>query len=279
MTGTSTALSVAALLWIATSASVAATESLSPMETGFWEEPIEASPLLLEVQKQQQLRGGKSNNNGNNNGNNSNNNHNLGFPPIPPIHPRHTGSVQYSSVLDENNVVTYRRDIHAPCDYGMLVFNVGPSRDDLPYDYDLYGDAYLWSDNGGLCILYPTYTGYQVSTTGPFWSPGYDPSAVRFGDLTPGVDHMHRISSRILVPPGDAGRNHQRTIDRKRAGDYVIMAHHDFYDINYYKVLKDYVNKWKTGDDTADDNDNSGWVVTDLAGATSGGATSVSGGR
>jgi hypothetical protein len=191
---------------------------------------------------------------------------NLDLPPIPPIHPVHTGSVQYSSVMDPSEVVTYRRDIHAPCDFGMLVFNVGPSKDELPYHYDLYGDAYLWSDNGGLCILYPTYTGYQISTDGPFWRPGYDPTTVRFGDLVAGPRHMHKISSRIMGPPGGGAKKHAAEIDPARAGDYVIMGKHDFYGINYYKQLKNYVNSWgATGpnDEESAEMDDLGWVVSD----------------
>lgn len=166
------------------------------------------------------------------------------LPPIPPIHPHHNGSVQYTSRMNADGTTTYRRDIKAPCDYGMLLFNVGPALDELPYEYDIYGDVYLWSDNLGLCVLYPTYDGYQESDDGPFWHLGYDPMTVNFGDLNPNVSHMHRISSRIGVPPG--ARNKSKTIDRERAGDYIIMAHHDFYSIDYYKVLKKYVNGWNS---------------------------------
>lgn len=167
----------------------------------------------------------------------------LELPPIPPIHPVHTGEVDYSSVMDADGTVIYRRDIEAPCDYGMLVFSIGPSSDDLPYPFDLYADAYLWSDNGGLCILYPTYRGYQVSQYGPFWRPGYDPTAVRFGDLVDGFTHMHKISSRMLVPPSGAPQ-HSQEINRDKAGDYVIMAKHNFYSIDYYKRLQAFVHSW-----------------------------------
>jgi hypothetical protein len=200
----------------------------------------------------------------------------LELPPIPPIHPVHTGSVQYSSVMEADGTVTYRRDIHAPCNYGMLVFNVGPSKDDLPYHYDLYGDAYLFSDNGGLCILYPMYTGYQVSPYGPFWRPGYDPTTVKFGDLVEGPRHMHRISSRILSPPSGGATQHSHEINRNKAGDYVIMGIHDFYGINYYKQLKDYVNSWgPNGPSKSDENneiknkrESESWVVTDVSTTT-----------
>lgn len=168
------------------------------------------------------------------------------FPPIPPIHPHHTGSVHYSSVMNADGTTTYRRDINAPCDHGMLLFNVGPALDNLPYQYDLYGDAYLWSDNGGLCLFYPTYTGYQTSTAGPFWKLGYDPTTVNFEGLDPDFRHMHRISSRIDVPEGGTAHNNSKAIDKQRAGDYIIMAHHNFYNIEYYKQLKHFVNSWVT---------------------------------
>jgi len=188
----------------------------------------------------------------------------LKLPPIPPFHPVHTGQVHYSSVMDVDGRVTYRRDIQAPCDYGMLIFNIGPSKDDLPYHYDVYGDAYLWSDNGGLCILYPTYFGYQVSNYGPFWRPGYDPTTVRFGDLVAGPGHMHRISSRIMRPSTGADE-HSAKINRSKAGDFIIMGHHSFYGINFYKQLKDYVNGWgPNGPSESDSNNNEfGWMLLD----------------
>lgn len=188
----------------------------------------------------------------------------LDVPPIPPIHPVHTGEVDYSSVMEADGTVIYRRDIEAPCDYGMLVFNIGPAGDDLPYPFDLYADAYLWDDNGGLCILYPTYRGYQVSQYGPFWRPGYDATTVKFGDLVEGFKHMHKISSRMLVPQSGAPQ-HAQQINRDKAGDYVIMAKHNFYDIDYYKRLKAFVNSWGPNGWTPEDDENhqDGWVVSD----------------
>jgi len=165
----------------------------------------------------------------------------LSLPPIPPIHPHHSGSVHYSSMMT-NGQITYRRDISAPCDNGMLVFTVGVAAKELPYEYDLYNEAYLWSDNAGLCILYPTYNGYQLSNT-PFWTLGIDPETVTFTNLIPDPSSMHRISSRQLHnvknPTTDG-------IDKDKLGDYVIMAHHNFYNIDYYKQLKAYINSWKT---------------------------------
>jgi len=186
----------------------------------------------------------------------------LELPPIPPFHPHHTGSIRYSSFMDTDGTVTYRRDIQAPCDYGMLVFNIGPSEDDLPYHYDVYADAYLWSDNGGLCILYPDYTGYQTSLSGPFWRPGYDPTTVRFGDLVANPTHMHRISSRILRPPRGASR-HSDAINKNKAGDYIVMGKHNFYGINFYKQLKDYVNSWGPNGPSDGDANEFGFAVFD----------------
>lgn len=187
----------------------------------------------------------------------------LELPPIPPFHPVHTGQVHYSSVMDSGGTVTYRRDIEAPCDYGMLVFNIGPSKDDLPYHYDVYGDGYLWSDNGGLCIVYPTYTGFQLSSYGPFWRPGYDPTTVRFTNLVADPIHMHRISSRILRPPTGA-TEHSKVINKTKAGDYIIMGHHNFYGINFYKNLKNYVNGWGPNGPNDSDTNEFGWKVLDL---------------
>lgn len=168
--------------------------------------------------------------------------------------------------MEADGTVIYRRDIEAPCDYGMLVFNIGPSSDDLPYPFDLYADAYLWSDNGGLCILYPTYRGYQESQYGPFWRPGYDPTMVKFGDLENRFTHMHRISSRMLVPQSGAPQ-HSQEINRDKAGDFVIIAKGNFYSIDYYKRLQAFVHSWGPdgwtpgGGDGESDPD--GWVVLD----------------
>mmetsp|Transcript_12014 Transcript_12014/g.13477 ORF Transcript_12014/g.13477 Transcript_12014/m.13477 type:complete len:342 (+) Transcript_12014:65-1090(+) len=161
--------------------------------------------------------------------------------PIPPFHPHHSGSVQYSSVMN-NGHISYRRDVNAPCDDGMLIFTVGVAAKELPYEYDLYNEAYLYSDNAGLCILYPTYVGYQLSPT-PWWTVGVDPTTVIFTNLRLDPSSMHRVSSRQLPtiqnPTTDG-------IDPEKLGDYVIMAKHDFYNIDYYKQLKAYINSWKT---------------------------------
>jgi len=161
--------------------------------------------------------------------------------PIPPFHPHHSGSVQYSSVMN-NGQISYRRDVDAPCDDGMLIFTVGVAAKELPYEYDLYNEAYLYSDNAGLCVFYPTYVGYQISPT-PLWTVGVDPTTVIFTNLSLDPSSMHRVSSRQLhniQNPTTEG------IDPDKLGDYVIMAKHDFYSIDYYKQLKAYINSWKT---------------------------------
>ena len=188
----------------------------------------------------------------------------LELPPIPPIHPVHRGAVHYSSTMTADGAVTYRRDIQAPCDNGMLVFNIGPSKDDLPFHYDVYADAYLYSNNAGLCILYPTYTGYQTSTYGPFWRPGFDPTTIVFGDLVAGPRHMHRVSSRVLAPPKGA-EQHSHQINAEVAGDYIIMGKHDFYDIRHYQKLKDYVNGWGPDGPSEKDANEFGWMIVNMA--------------
>ena len=147
-----------------------------------------------------------------------------------------SGVVTYSSHMDSDGSISYRRDIEAPCEHGMLLFSVGPAKDDLPYKYDIYEDAYLYSDNGGLCIFYPTYTGFQISSE-PWWTPT-DPMRIDVKPLD--KSKMHWISSRFVNP-----HKSKKTVDGKIAGDYVIIAKHDFYTPHYYQALKATVNSWK----------------------------------
>jgi len=156
--------------------------------------------------------------------------------PIPPIHPHHTAWVTYSSRMDPDAHVEYRRDINAPCEYGMLIFSVGPAKDDLPYTYELYNDAYLYSDNNGLCLFYPSYTGYQTSNV-PLWNPS-DPLQVAFKQLN--TNTMHWISSRVWDP-----HHSKKQWDRTKVGDYAIIAKHNFYDPHFYEGLKAAINAWK----------------------------------
>lgn len=156
--------------------------------------------------------------------------------PIPPIHPHHGGVVTYSSHMSSDGSVEYRRDIKAPCDHGMLVFSVGLAKDSMPYTYEIYNDAYLYSSNNGLCILNPWFTGYQVSKN-PFWNPT-DPMRIDIKPLNLNV--MHWISSRVVDP-----YHSKKKYDRKLTGDYVVMAKHDFYNAHYYQELKATINGWK----------------------------------
>ena len=76
--------------------------------------------------------------------------------------PHHTGHVTYvTEISSDRNHLVYKRIFNAPCGYGMLVFNVGPAAVYEPYTYELYEDAYAYSDNDGLCLLYPSYNGVQ----------------------------------------------------------------------------------------------------------------------
>ena len=145
--------------------------------------------------------------------------------PIPPLHPHHHATVRYTSRMEPGGNISYRREITAPCDHGMLLFSIGPARDDLPYKYDVYDDAYLFSDNKGLCIRYPDYTGYQVSKS-PFWNPT-DPMTIELKDLDP--NKMHWISSREVNPS-----HSKKSVDKKIIGDYAVIAKHSFYTPHYY---------------------------------------------
>ena len=159
--------------------------------------------------------------------------------PIPPFHPHHQGQVTYSSTMKSDGSIVYRRDINAPCDYGMLLFNIGPAHDNLPYQYDVYDDAYLFSDNNGLCVFYPSYNGYQTAPF-PFWK-AMDPMKIIIKPLN--THTMHRISSRV-VPVGST-----KKVDPKITGDYIIIAKHDYYNPHFYQNLKAKVNSWTADGD------------------------------
>lgn len=144
--------------------------------------------------------------------------------------------VQYTSSMDSSGHVAYRRSVTVPCDHGMLLFTVGPAADDMPYTYEVYNDAYLYSNNNGLCILHPRYTGFQVGNH-PFWAP-MDPMQIHLTQLTD--KNMHWISSRLVNPSGA-----HRAFDPKKVGDYTVIAKHDFYDAHFYQEVKATVNSWK----------------------------------
>jgi hypothetical protein len=155
--------------------------------------------------------------------------------PIPPIHPHHSGRVRYSSSMNSAGKVQYRRDINAPCNFGMLLFTVGLAKDDMPYTYEVYGDAYLFSDNKGLCLFYPSYNGYQVADR-PFWN-AMDPTSIEIKPLD--ARKMHWISSRVVNP-----YHSKKKFNPKLTGDYIVIAKGDFYTPHYYQALKDTINHW-----------------------------------
>jgi hypothetical protein len=126
----------------------------------------------------------------------------------------------------------------------MLLFNVGPAKNDLPYTYDIYDDAYLFSNNNDLCLFYPTYKGYQTANY-PFWEPE-DPRTITIKPLD--ARTFHRISSRILKPYNST----EKKIDPLRAGDYIIIGTHDFYSVRYFQQLKATVQNWKEGDEESE---------------------------
>ena len=164
------------------------------------------------------------------------NNEHLDFPPIPPIHPKHTAHVHYSSTMDPNGKIQYRRDVTLPCEHGVLLFSVGVAKDNLPYKYEIYNDAYLYSNNGGLCILNPTYGAYQLSDE-PLKNPD-DPEDINLKDLD--VHKMHWISGKVRNP-----YRAKRSFDKTKTGDYVIIAKHDFYTTHFYEALKSTINNWE----------------------------------
>lgn len=156
------------------------------------------------------------------------------------IHPPHPkkldhGTVEYFTE-DTGDGRHYRREFTIPCGYGMLAFNIGPAKQELPYVFDVYDDAYIYSDNGGLCLLYPSYRGYQNGTE-PFWEND-DPTFQRV-PLGPWTKVSHKINKRIHTKEIDAAV-------KARGGDYVIMEKGNFYDPRYYQRLKAVVNSWST---------------------------------
>ena len=157
---------------------------------------------------------------------------------IKPIKPHHTGHVSYvTEISSDRNHLIYKRIFNAPCGYGMLVFNVGPAAVYEPYTYELYDDAYAYSNNEGLCVLYPSYNGIQESTA-PLWS---------FNDelemTVPLGDTPTQISTRIVIPPNTKPIN---TTDptKYHGGDYLIIQDGNFYNPTYYKNLKELINHW-----------------------------------
>lgn len=147
------------------------------------------------------------------------------------------GHINYMATLKKNQQIEYAREFTAPCDYGILVFNVGPAASYLPYQYDMYQDAYVFSNNKKMCWMYPTYRGIQRGPF-PWWVQG-DPTSF---DVETGKTPQ-KISNRI-VRPLDA-----KNFTASKGGDFLIMAHHKFYTPTFYRNLKAKINSWTSEDD------------------------------
>ena len=156
---------------------------------------------------------------------------------IHPPHPKklHHGTVEYLTE-DTGDGRYYRREFTIPCGYGMLAFNIGPAKEELPYSFDVYDDAYIFSNNAGLCVLYPSYRGYQNGTE-PFWEAD-DPTFQQV-PLGPWTKVSHKINKQTHAKEMNAAV-------KARGGDYVILEKGDFYDPRYYQRLKAVVNSWSS---------------------------------
>jgi hypothetical protein len=153
---------------------------------------------------------------------------------IKPIKPHHHGDVIFlTEKVDGTDHYKYKREFTVPCGYGILVFNIGPALENQPYSYDIYQDNYAYSDNSGLCVIYPSYKGEQEADF-PLWEPS-DPTqmTIALGD-TP-----TKISTRVVAP------NYSKPFDAsKKGGDFCIMRSGNFYNPDYYKHLKHEINTW-----------------------------------
>jgi hypothetical protein len=153
----------------------------------------------------------------------------------------HHGSVAYSQAGTKDGWI-YKRTFAVPCDYGVLVFNIGPAPMKEPYEFEVYDDAYLWSDNNHLCLLYPHWWGYQMGPE-PFWMPK---DATHVNNIPLGTKQVTRISTKVNE------QHNAQPVDKdiqKKGGDYVVMAKGQFWSPNYYDGLKAYVHSWKKDQD------------------------------
>ncbi|EEC50642.1 predicted protein [Phaeodactylum tricornutum CCAP 1055/1] len=157
---------------------------------------------------------------------------------IPPIKPLHHGHILYLTTSTDDEGRIYRREFTAPCGYGILVFNVGPAAEYEPFTYDVYEDAYVYSNNQGLCFIQPSYKGVQTGDA-PFWEPT-DPTEMN----VPLGDEPIKISTRVVIEPGS------KAMDPRLGGDFIIISKGNFYNPEYYKQLKAYVHSWENEDIT-----------------------------
>lgn len=151
-------------------------------------------------------------------------------------HKTRHGHVNYQATLKKNQQIEYAREFTAPCDYGILVFNVGPARNYLPYFYDIYQDAYVFSNNKKMCWAYPEYRGIQKGPF-PWWVSG-DPTSF---DVPLGKTPV-KISNRI-VRPADA-----KNFTATKGGDFLIIGRGKFYTPFFYQSLKSQINSWGAND-------------------------------
>lgn len=152
-------------------------------------------------------------------------------------HTKYHGHVMYQATLKPNQQIEYTREFTAPCDFGILVFNIGPAAKYLPYKYDLYQDAYVFSNNKKMCWAYPSYRGIQRGPF-PWWVQG-DPTSFE----VPTGKTPTKISSRVVRPLGS------KNVTTPKGGDFLIMAHGRFYTPAFYKDLKATINSWRDEDD------------------------------
>ena len=139
---------------------------------------------------------------------------------IHPPHPKklHHGEVLYTTVEDPDVGRYYKREFLVPCGYGLLVFNVGPADTAMPYAFDVFDDGYVFSDNGGLCWLYPSYRAHQNDTE-PFWMPT---DATEFR-VSLG-NEMQKISTRINQHEHTKDDERKSDMMKLKGGDYLIMV-------------------------------------------------------
>jgi hypothetical protein len=150
---------------------------------------------------------------------------------VKPIKKHHHGEVVFSTEIDDEGNFVYKRTFTVPCGDGILVFSVGPAATYEPYAYELYDDAYVYSNNQGLCVLYPSYKAIQTSDE-ILWTPE-DPKqqTLELGDLP------NKITARVTKKPDTKD-------DTQRGGDFVVMRSGKFYTPVYYKHLKSSINSW-----------------------------------
>eukprot|EP00522_Entomoneis_paludosa_P006346 CAMPEP_0172450592 /NCGR_PEP_ID=MMETSP1065-20121228/8874_1 /TAXON_ID=265537 /ORGANISM="Amphiprora paludosa, Strain CCMP125" /LENGTH=179 /DNA_ID=CAMNT_0013202385 /DNA_START=156 /DNA_END=695 /DNA_ORIENTATION=+ len=142
------------------------------------------------------------------------------------------GKVVYWTKDTTEGTTEYTRIFTVPCAYGVLAFNIGPAPQYAPYAYEIYQDAYAFSDNGGLCPLYPSWKASQTSDF-VLWNPQTDANEheVKLGDTE------QLISTRVVQPP------HSKA-NVAHGGDFVIMRKGNFYSPQYFRQLQEHVHSF-----------------------------------